>query len=68
LTLVAEGNRALSAKIQKDGSFSFSAVQGGTYKPGAHIPPSRTYVQRISATVQEFRGTKSLSTEPMMRS
>ena len=56
LTLVGESNRALNAKIQKDGSFSFSSVQAGSYKPVAYIPPRRNYVQRISATGASVQG------------
>lgn len=58
LELVGEGNRLLNAKIQKDGSFSFSAVPAGTYKPGAYIPRirDRSYVQRIAATGAKVQG------------
>jgi Carboxypeptidase regulatory-like domain len=56
LTLVGEGNRGLSAIIQKDGSFSFSSVQAGTYKPVANIPPGGNYVQRISASGARVQG------------
>jgi carboxypeptidase family protein len=56
LTLVGEGNRVLNANIQKDGSFSFSSVQAGTYKPVANISPGRHHVQRISATGARVQG------------
>jgi hypothetical protein len=56
LMLVGEGNRVLNARIEKDGSFSFSSVQAGTYKPVAHIFPGRNYVQRISASGARVQG------------
>jgi len=56
LILVGEGNRVLNARIEKDGSFSFSSVQAGTYKPDAHIPPRLNYVQRISASGARVQG------------
>jgi hypothetical protein len=56
MTLVSEGNRVLQTKIQKDGSFSFSSVEAGIYKPVAHIFPGRHFVQRISASGARVQG------------
>ena len=58
LELIGEGKRLLSAKIQKDGSFSISSVPAGTYKSGAYIPRARnrTYVQRITAAGAKVQG------------
>jgi hypothetical protein len=56
LVLVGEDNRSLSAKIQKDGTFSLPSIQSGTYKPLVFVSPRRYLVQKISASGATVRG------------
>jgi Carboxypeptidase regulatory-like domain len=50
VNLVSEDNSSTSAKLQKDGTFSFAPLQEGTYKIFINLAGSDEYVEKVSAT------------------
>ena len=50
VTLVSERNQAATAKLLKDGSFSFGPLQADTYKVFVNPSSSGQYVQKVSAS------------------
>jgi hypothetical protein len=61
--LDTQGNRDISARLQKDGTFSFAPAQIGTYKVSVNVPDRAEYVQRITAL-----GAKTFGREVMIES
>lgn len=50
VSLLSEDNQTASARLQKDGTFSFPPLQVGTYKIFVNLQSGGQYVQRISAS------------------
>jgi Carboxypeptidase regulatory-like domain len=58
VSFISGDNSSTSAKLQKDGTFSFAPLQEGTYKVFINLAGGDEYIEKVSAT-----GAKALGRE-----